>query len=98
MNAVLAPANNNAVFSPFRFLANAHIQTLLGNFLEGPYFSQPSIKHLIGLPDGDHLVLHDSKSRWWRSGDPIAILVHGLGGCHLSPAVQRTARLLWSEG
>ena len=90
--------DGTAIFNPLRFLGNAHIQTLLGNLLEGPYFSQPSTKYLVELPDGDRLVIHDSKSRWWRVGDPIAILVHGLGGSHLSPGVQRIARLVWPHG
>jgi predicted alpha/beta-fold hydrolase len=98
MKTLVAQRNESSVFNPLRFLGNAHIQTLLGNLLEGPYFAQPSKKHFVALPDGDRLVIHDSKSRWWRAGDPVAILVHGLGGCHLSPGVQRTARLLWPHG
>jgi uncharacterized protein len=98
MKSLVAPSNGSAMFSPLRFLSNAHIQTLLGNFLDGPYFAQPAVKHFVHLPDGDRLVIHDSKSRWWRAGDPIAILVHGLGGSHLSPGIQRTARLLWPRG
>ncbi len=98
MKSLVAPAPGRAIFYPLRFLSNAHVQTLLGNFLEGPHFTQPSTKHVIALPDGDQLVIHDSKSRWWRAGEPIAILVHGLGGSHLSPGLQRTARLLWPHG
>jgi len=80
------------------FLGNPHVQTLLGYFWKGtlPAFSAQE-RHVV-LPDGDRLVLHDSIPGNWRPGGPIALLVHGLGGCHLSGPVQRLAALLLARG
>jgi predicted alpha/beta-fold hydrolase len=80
------------------FLGNRHVQTLLGHFWKGilrPLVSQE--RHVL-LPDGDRLVLHDSIPDTWRPGGLIALLVHGLGGCHLSGPVQRLSALLLARG
>jgi predicted alpha/beta-fold hydrolase len=84
-------------FRPLPFLGNPHVQTLLGNLLNGPKLSG-SVERLAPLPDGDHLVLHDSVPPRWRPGDRIALLVHGLGGSHRSAYLQRVARQLLPHG
>ena len=83
-----------ASFQPIPFLGNPHVQTLLGNVvLTGPDFPYRSLPRRIDLGDGDSLVAHDSVPNSWVPGDPIAVLVHGLGGSHLSPPIQRMALL-----
>jgi predicted alpha/beta-fold hydrolase len=82
-------------FRPFPLLGNAHVQTLLGHLLPGPQAGHPARSVVIWLPDGDGLMLHDNVPPGWCPGAPIAVLVHGLGGTHASPPVQRLAwRLL----
>src|SRR5262249_51864446 len=50
------------------------------------------------LDDGDELVVHDSTPESWRPGNPIVVLVHGLGGCHDSGHLRRFAHLLAPRG
>src|SRR5437899_271069 len=68
-------------FRPLRLCANRHVQTLLGALLAPRRFPHPTREQALPLPDGDHLMLHDAVPESWRPGDPIAVLVHGLGGC-----------------
>lgn len=91
-------SENGHLFRPLRFLGNAHVQTVLGSLLPGPRLLMPSVERAVGLPDGDRLVLHDSVPAGWRAGDPVALLVHGLGGSHRSGSVRRVARLLCGRG
>ena len=97
---ILQTANTNAGadFRPLPLLGNAHIQTLLGNMLPVPDLSHPTRQHIVELIDGDRLVLHDSVPKGWRSGDRIALLVHGLGGSHRSRHLCSLARLLLPRG
>lgn len=85
-------------FCPPWFLRNRHVQTVVGHFWAGPPFRYPARKQRVALPDEDQLVLHDSTPDGWRAGDPVAVLVHGLGGCHDSGHLRRFARLLAPRG
>lgn len=73
-------------------MRNRHVQTILGHLWVGPQFRHPTVRHLVPVVDGDQLVLHDALPERWRRGDPIAVLLHGLGGCHLSGHQQRLAQ------
>jgi predicted alpha/beta-fold hydrolase len=53
---------------------------------------------MIRLGDGDHIVIHDDCPKDWRSGDRVALLVHGLAGCHGSGYMVRIAAKLKSRG
>lgn len=90
--------SHGPVQRPGRFLRNGHLQTMLGHFLHGPAFVAPTRRHRIDLPDGDAMVLHDSTPPRWRHGDPAVLLIHGMGGSHASPFVQRMARPLFNAG
>jgi predicted alpha/beta-fold hydrolase len=85
-------------FRPLPFLGNPHVQTVVGTWLAGRAFRAASDERQVQLPDGDRLVLHDSRPPAWRSGHRVALLVHGLGGSHRSGAVQRMAGLLAPRG
>src|SRR5260370_36636327 len=85
-------------FRPPPSLGNPHVQTLLGYFWKGTLPAFSAQERQVALPDGDRLVLHDSIPANWRPGRPIALLVHGLGGCHLSGPVHRLAALLLARG
>jgi predicted alpha/beta-fold hydrolase len=79
-------------------LGNAHVQTLLGHWLHGPRLRQPAREHVLWLPDGDGLLLHDIVPPTWSNGQPIALLVHGLTGSHASPQIQRLGLYLLERG
>jgi predicted alpha/beta-fold hydrolase len=78
-------------FRPLPLLGNPHVQTMLGAFLPGRTCPAPQQKHIVTLPDGDAVVLHENIPAGWRSGDPMALLVHGLTGCHASTHIRRLA-------
>jgi predicted alpha/beta-fold hydrolase len=85
-------------FRPLPLLSNPHLQTVLGQYLPAPSFPHPSREHLVELPDGDCVVLHDTAPAGWRPGGPVALLLHGVTGSHRSPLVVRLARLLLPRG
>jgi predicted alpha/beta-fold hydrolase len=85
-------------FQPVRGLRNPHVQTVLGVMLRGSAFPHRTVRRLVTLPDGDRLVLHDTAPREWRSPQPIALILHGIGGSHRSGPVVRLARLLYRRG
>src|SRR5688500_8902690 len=80
------------------FLRTRHVQTILGHLWSGPRFREPTRPHRVALDEGDQLVVHDSTPASWQTGDPIAVLIHGLGGCHESGHLRRVARLLAPRG
>ncbi len=49
-------------------------------------------RRIVRLPDGDALHTYDSAPREWRDQQPVALIVHGLGGSHRSGSV---LRLTW---
>ncbi len=81
-------------FRPLPLLRNPHLQTLLGHLVPGPNCPLPDQRHLVRLPDGDCLVLHNNTPLGWKQGDPLALLVHGLSGSHASRHICRLAALL----
>src|SRR4051794_38132460 len=76
-------------FRPLPLLGNPHVQTVLGHLLRGPIVTMPTRRHVLWMPDGDGLVLHDTVPPGWTPGGPIAVLVHGLTGSHASSVIQR---------
>lgn len=85
-------------FLPLPLLSNPHLQTVLGNIFLGDAFSLPTHRLNVPLPDGDRLVLHETRPPDWRPGRPQVLLVHGLGGCHHSPYMQRMAQRMAERG
>jgi hypothetical protein len=85
-------------FRPLPLLSNPHVQTLLGHFLRGWDRFGVTDEHILKLPDGDVLVLHDTVPQGWQDGEPIVVLVHGLTGSHASPQVICTGRMLFEQG
>jgi predicted alpha/beta-fold hydrolase len=81
-------------FRPLPLLRNAHIQTVLGVLMPGLKCPLPDQRHLVPLPDGDRLVLHNNTPPGWKASDPMALLVHGLSGSHASAHIRRLAALL----
>jgi predicted alpha/beta-fold hydrolase len=71
-------------FRPLPLLGNAHLQTILGQLSGAPRITAPTRAHRVPLDDGDALLLHDSIPPRWRRGDPVALIIHGLGGSAVS--------------
>jgi uncharacterized protein len=85
-------------FRPLPFLANPHVQTLVGNLFKGAVLRLPSREQHVALADGDRLAIFDSVPAGWRPGMPMVLVVHGLGGSHQSGYAQRLAALLLPQG
>lgn len=85
-------------FRPLPLLGNPHIQTLLSNLLPAPALPGLTTIHHVDLADGQRLLAYDTAPPRWRPGQPIAVLVHGLGGNHQSPIVCRVSRRLLDKG
>jgi predicted alpha/beta-fold hydrolase len=81
-------------FNPFPLLKNPHVQTVLGSLLSGAELTFRARIVPVALPDGDRVVIHDSVPPGWYDGRPIALLIHGLGGCHDSPYMRRVGQRL----
>jgi predicted alpha/beta-fold hydrolase len=81
-------------FRPLPLLRNPHVQTVLAALVPGLHCPFPDQRRLVRLADGDCLVLHNNTPPGWKNGDPLALLVHGLSGSHLSPHIRRLAALL----
>ena len=85
-------------FYPKRGMTGRHAQTLGAFFLRGKQTDYSATASIVDLFDGDRLVVHDDRPESWITGDRIAILLHGLCGCHGSPYIVRTANKLNREG
>ena len=85
-------------FRPCLGMRCGHRQTVLGNLLPGGRFPYVASSHHLSLRDGDLLVVHDDLPAGWRPQDPVAVLVHGLGGDHRSGYMVRIAAKLKQRG
>jgi len=85
-------------FRPLPLLGNPHVQTVLGSLLAAPTRGLSSTIMTVELADGDQVAAHDSVPAAWRQGDSVAVLVHGLGGCHRSSYMRRVALRLVHRG
>src|SRR4051794_10221508 len=72
-------SNPGADFRPLPLLGNAHVQTVLGALWKGRPLTGDVREQHVALDDGDRLAVHVSQPGGWRPGDPVALLVHGLG-------------------
>ena len=85
-------------FEPFPLLSNPHLQTVLGALLQGQARPARHGTRLVPLPDGDKIVLIETMPRAPIGPDRIVLLIHGLGGCHRSPHIERTTHRLSGLG
>ncbi len=81
-------------FRPHPLLRGAHAQTIAAAFLYTPSIESPTRLNQIVLSDGDRIVIHDNCPASWSAGDRVALLIHGLGGCHHSQYMVRLTRKL----
>ena len=85
-------------FKPHPLLRGGNRQTVAGVYLPSGRLQYRATKHLVVLPDGDQIALHDDCPAEWKPGNRIALLIHGLGGCHGSPYMVRIADRLTARG
>jgi predicted alpha/beta-fold hydrolase len=85
-------------FLPHPFLPGGHLQTLAAYLLPESLPIYAAKQHLVALPDGDRIVLHDDCPSAWQAGDRTALMIHGLAGCHISPYMVRLASRLNALG
>jgi len=85
-------------FTPHPLLRNRHLQTIVGAYLPYKVRGGSPQEHLIKAYDGDGLCIHESRPRSWRSGDRVAVMMHGLGGSHRSPYLVRINDALHEHG
>jgi predicted alpha/beta-fold hydrolase len=92
------PPTDRFDFRPLPLLGNPHVQTLLGHLLTGRYKFAADREHVVRLPDGDAVVLHETVPAEWQAGGAVVVLIHGLTGSHASPQMVRTGSVLYEHG
>ncbi|MEK6258110.1 MAG: alpha/beta fold hydrolase [Planctomycetota bacterium] len=86
------------VFHPPWWLSGAHAQTLAGALWPQRLPRHRAVARRVELDDGDIVVVHDDCPEGWPCDGRIALLLHGLGGCHRSPLLVRLAAKLTERG
>lgn len=88
-------------FEPHPWLANGHLQTIVGNFLPRPAFRLPTVAETVEVDptDGSRVLCH---CHWQpervRAGRLTAVMVHGLNGSSDSRYIRGIATLAWGAG
>ena len=85
-------------FRPHRLFRGGHAQTIFAAYARTLGYPYSALQQIVELEDGDRVVLHDDTPDDWKSGDRVALLVHGLTGCHGSSYLVRTAGKLNRRG
>ncbi|MEM8943610.1 MAG: alpha/beta fold hydrolase [Planctomycetota bacterium] len=85
-------------FQPHPLVKNGHLQSIVG--IHWPTGAPPyqAKQHVVALDDGDQIVLHEDAPADLAENAPMVLLVHGLGGCHLSSYMCRMADKLTQRG
>jgi predicted alpha/beta-fold hydrolase len=88
-------------FEPHPWLANGHLQTIVGNFLPRPAFDLPDVAETVEVDpaDGSRVLCH---CHWQpepvRAARLTTILVHGLNGSSNSRYIRGVAQRAWDAG
>ncbi len=85
-------------YRPHPLLRNGHFQTLMLGISYGNRPAHHAEEIQIRLDDGEALVVHEELGGPLPETAPTAILIHGLGGNHRSPYLQRIAHQLRLAG
>ena len=85
-------------FNPILGLQAGYLQSFAG--LYWPQMPEPKAcaTHTVDLSDGDKLGLVENRSKKWKSGSRVFVLIHGLSGCSKSRYIIRIARKLRDRG
>ena len=85
-------------FQPPWWLTGAHAQTLAAAYWPARLPEHRAVARQVELDDGDIVVVHEDCPDGWPSDGRVALLTHGLGGCHRSPLLVRLAAKLNERG
>jgi predicted alpha/beta-fold hydrolase len=85
-------------YRPHPLLRSGHLQTLLVGVVYGERPSHYAEQIHIPLDDGEALAVHEELGEPLSDTTPLTILIHGLGGDHTSPYMQRIAHQLRQSG
>ena len=92
-------------FEPHPLIRGGHLQTILGSYLPWMKVDYRATQYRVPLADGDSIALHDDLPKAppggraaWQAGQPVVVLLHGLGGSHQSGYMQRCAVKLTERG
>ncbi len=85
-------------YRPHPLFRNGHLQTLMLGIFYGDRPPHRATEIRIPLYDGEVLVVHEELGGPLPDSAPTAILIHGLGGNHRSPYLQRIAQQLRMAG
>ncbi len=78
-------------FRPHPWIRGGHAQTLAGVYLRWAPHVERARRHVIALPDGDRVVVHDDNPPDWNPGQRAVLLLHGLSGSHASGYMRRAS-------
>lgn len=85
-------------FLPHPLLRSSHLQTVIAAYWSGAAMAYSAQPHVVLLDDGDQMVIHDDCPGCWVPGDRVVVMVHGLGGSHLSGYLVRISAKLKQRG
>ena len=84
-------------FVPHPWIKGGHRQTIAARLWSWPRPRLESTYAEVDVGGGDRLSVLESVPERWQPGDPLAIVVHGLGGCARSPYVVRVGQRLVNQ-
>ena len=85
-------------FQPAFGLRNSHVQTIAGSLSFGSRAIPDAVQRRLTFADGDVAIVHDNKPAGWNRGDHVALLMHGMAGCHQSRYMVGTSARLLAKG
>lgn len=85
-------------FSPHPLIPGGHMQSVLGIHWPTKVAPYVATRHPIPLEDGDQLMLHEDAPPQAGDGTPSVLMIHGLGGCHMSTYMCRMVEKLTERG
>ena len=86
-------------FQPMLGLRNAHVQTVLGVLLRGSAFPHRTVRRIVAAAGRRQTrAARHPAGEVDRPAEPIALLLHGIGGSHRSGPVVSLARILYRRG
>ena len=85
-------------FRPHPLFLGGHLQTLAGFYLPTELPAYTAKAELVTVSGGDKIAVHDDCPPGLEHASQVALLVHGLAGCHGSAYMVRLAERLTSRG
>lgn len=79
-------------YRPHPALRSGHLQTMMVGLVCGHRPSYQAAQIEVPLRDGERLIVHDEQAARLPKNSDLVILIHGLGGDHRSPYLERLAR------